>query len=104
MRDLSKVMQFVVHEIASKHIMMKSYSAMMTTCIVGNAGRDCNLVSYDEHLSFDKDDILDPEFPLTTEGCCLPDDYYCDRPEHVLMRMCNGLTPTTVNVIGNMER
>lgn len=50
MRDLSKVMQFVVHEIASKHIMMKSYSAMMATCIVGNAGRDCNLVSYDEHL------------------------------------------------------
>lgn len=49
------------------------------------------------YLSFDKDDTLDPEFPLTTEGCCLPDDYYCDRPEHVLMRMCNGLTPTTVN-------
>lgn len=73
----------------------------MTTCIVGNAAQDCGMLSYDEYSSFDKNDILDPEFPLTTETCGY--ERYVDRPEHVLMKVCHGLTPSIVNTIGEME-
>lgn len=79
---------------------LKKFSNMCTTCIVGKACVECNMLSYDEESSFDRFDLLDPDFPTVMYD---HDSY--ERPQHILMGMCEGnLTQEIVSVMGDMER
>ncbi|CAN0299026.1 unnamed protein product [Ectocarpus sp. 6 AP-2014] len=56
--------------------------------------------SFDEDSTFDRFDILDPQFPA-----CALDEFDCIcHPAIVLMSLCGGFAEDIVRVIGDMEK
>lgn len=82
--------------------MEKDYSSVCTTRIVGLAAEECGLLSYDLDQSFDKNDLLDHEFPLV-----IGDSIYEQpmiKPEDILVDICGKRIEEIVEVIGDMEK
>ena len=80
---------------------LRDYSETFTTCIVGKAGEECGLLSYDLESKFDSGDLLDPEFPCNGIDVFPEDDDY--RPEHVLSSICKSRIEVVVKVMLEME-
>ena len=80
---------------------LEEYSAACTTRIVGLAAEECGRLSYDVEQTFDKNDLLDPDFPLTIQ------DYFEDdhivKPEDILVDICGQRVEIIVETIGSME-
>ena len=80
---------------------LREFSETFTTCVVGKAGEECGLLSYDVESKFDRGDLLDPEFPCNGRDVFAEDDD-C-RPEHVLSSLCNSRIEVVVKVMLEME-
>ncbi|CAM9705143.1 unnamed protein product [Ectocarpus sp. 6 AP-2014] len=77
-----------------------NYKSVFTTCIVGNAVEEGKTGSFDEDSTFDRFDILDPQFP---DFALHEMDSIC-HPAIVLMTLCGGFAEDIVRVIGDMEK
>lgn len=80
---------------------LEEYSAACTTRIVGLAAEECGRLSYDIDQTFDKNDLLDPDFPMTME------DHFDDvlvTPEDILVDICGKRVEVIVETIGSMEK
>lgn len=65
---------------------VRDYSEACTTRKVDAPAQECRRISYDPDQSFDRHDVMDPDFPLTM------DDQFENetrpKPEHVLEDIC----------------
>jgi len=81
---------------------LEEYSAACTTRIVGLAAEECGRLSYDIDQTFDKNDLMDPDFPMTME-----DRFHEDvlvTPEDILVDICGKRVEVIVETIGSMEK
>lgn len=81
-------------------VLDEEYSAVCTTRIVGLAAEECGLLSFDLDQSFEKNDLMDPEFPLGVDGI------YEERlltPEDILVDICGTRVEVIVETMGDME-
>lgn len=89
----------VTSEANTTHATADNYKSVCTACIVGNAVEESKSGSFDEDSTFDRFDILDPQFP----ACALDDlDCIC-HPAIVLMGLCGGFAEDIVRVMADME-
>lgn len=79
-------------------LLLQEYSVACTTRIVGLAGEECGRLSYDIDQVFDKNELLDPEFPLTV----FSEDTMIN-PEDILTDICGARLEHIVETIGKME-
>lgn len=81
---------------------LQEYSSSCTTRIVGLAAEECGRLSYDIDHSFGKDDLMDPDFPMTMQ-----DQFEEDMiisPEDILVDICGKRVEVIVETIGGMEK
>lgn len=81
--------------------LLEEYSSACTTRIVGLAAEECGRSSYDIDQTFDKEELMDPEFPLTMQ-----DHYDVDivTPEDIIVDICGQRVEVIVETIGGMEK
>lgn len=80
---------------------LKDYADACTTVIIGKAGEECGIMTYDLESSFEASDLLDPDFPNNCRDVFPEDDDY--RPEHVLSSICNSRIELIVQILTEME-
>lgn len=80
---------------------LAEYSSACTTRIVGLAAEECGALSYHIDQQFDKNDLMDPDFPMTI------DDHFDDvivTPEDILVDICGKRVEVIVETIESMEK
>lgn len=79
---------------------LQEYKTACTTRILGLAAEECGRLSYHIDQTFTKEDLMDPEFPLTMAD---DDDQGFVTPEDILTDICGKSVEFVVETIGNME-
>lgn len=80
---------------------LKDYANAFTTVIIGKAGGECGIMTYDLESHYEARDLLDPEFPNNGRDIFPEDDDY--RPEHVLSLVCHSRIEVIVKILTDME-
>lgn len=81
---------------------LHEFSSSCTTRIVGLAAEECGRLSYDIDHSFEKHDLLDPDFPMTMQDKF--DEDIVVSPEDILVDICGERVEVIVETIGGMEK
>ena len=81
---------------------LKDYANACTTCIIGKAGEECGVLSFDIDNTYSSSDLLDPDFPDNGRDIFPEDDDV--RPEHVLSSLCSSRIEQIVRILKNMEQ
>lgn len=82
--------------------MLKLYSVACTTRIVGLAAEECGRLSYHVDQEFDKEELVDPDFPFNSVSDFKYDDYVVN-PIDILTDVCGTRLEIIIDTIGKME-
>lgn len=77
------------------------YSSACTTRIVGLAAEECGRLSYHVDQVFDKNDLMDPDFPTTMMDTI--DDNFV-TPADIVADICRERVEVVVETIDKMEK